>query len=58
MSASSLAMSVADNGHAYAMTAASSTLSPAAQLSETYGGLSQVYCSLICIVMCNKRLSF
>ena len=42
MAASSLSMAVADRGHGFAMTAAASSLSPAAMLAETFGGISQV----------------
>lgn len=42
MLASDLAMSVAHSGHLYAMALASSSLSPAAHLSEQFSGLSQV----------------
>lgn len=42
MAASSLSVAVADSGHTFAMTAAASSLSPAAMLSETFGGISQV----------------
>lgn len=42
MLASDLAMSVSHSGHLYAMALAASSLSPAAHLSEQFGGLSQV----------------
>ncbi|KAL9969305.1 hypothetical protein ACROYT_G021504 [Oculina patagonica] len=42
MLASDLAMSVSNAGHLYAMALAASSLSPAAHLSEQFGGLSQV----------------
>ena len=42
MAASDLATSVASSGHTYAMTAAASSLTPIAGLSELYFGLSQV----------------
>ena len=42
MSASSLAVNVANSGHNYAMTAASSCLSPSARLNELLTGMSQV----------------
>ncbi|XP_041378980.1 LOW QUALITY PROTEIN: presequence protease, mitochondrial-like [Gigantopelta aegis] len=41
MSASALAMSVADNGHTYAMSAAAATMTPAAELAEILAGLTQ-----------------
>lgn len=40
--ASDLSMSVSHSGHVYAMAQAASSLSPAAHLSEEFGGLSQV----------------
>lgn len=40
--ASDLAMSIADSGHAYAMTSASSSLTPAGRYGELFGGISQV----------------
>lgn len=43
MLASDLAMSVSHSGHLYAMALAASSLSPAARLSEQFGGLSQVF---------------
>ena len=48
MSASALAMSVADNGHIYAMSAAAATMNPAAELAEIFGGLTQVSVAYIC----------
>lgn len=42
MTASDLAMSLANSGHKYAMTHASSSLTPAAQRSEQFTGLTQV----------------
>lgn len=42
MLASDLSMSVSHSGHAYAMALAACSLSPAAHLSEQFGGLSQV----------------
>ena len=35
-------MSVAHSGHLYAMTRAAKNLTPAAQISELFGGMSQV----------------
>lgn len=40
--ASDFAMSIVDSGHSYAMTLASSSLTPSARLSEILGGLNQV----------------
>ncbi|KAK3738451.1 hypothetical protein QZH41_017087, partial [Actinostola sp. cb2023] len=42
MIASDLANSIAHSGHSYAMSLASSSLTPAAKLGELFGGLSQV----------------
>ena len=42
MLSSNLAISIADSGHRYAMMSASSGLSPAAQLTEMFSGLTQV----------------
>ena len=42
MAASNMAMSVSNSGHGFAMTASASQLSAAAQLSETFGGMTQV----------------
>ena len=47
MEASSLATDVSHSGHRYAMTASASSLSPAAMMAETYGGLSQVICIIV-----------
>ena len=49
MSASALAMSVADSGHTYAMSAAAATMNPAAELAEIFGGLTQVSITCICM---------
>lgn len=40
--ASDMAMSIADSGHAYAMSAAASSLTPAGRFGELFGGMSQV----------------
>ena len=40
--ATDLAMSIADSGHAYAMTTAASSLTPASRFGELFSGLSQV----------------
>ena len=42
MYASNMATSIADSGHLYAMMSSASSLSPAAQLSETFNGMTQV----------------
>ncbi|XP_072033741.1 presequence protease, mitochondrial-like isoform X2 [Amphiura filiformis] len=42
MSASDLAMSLANSGHAYAMKGASSSLTPVARLKQLMGGMTQV----------------
>lgn len=42
MAASGMAASVANTGHSFAVSASASRLSPAAELSELLGGLSQV----------------
>ena len=43
MYASNMATSIADSGHLYAMMSSASSLSPAAQLSETSSGTTRVY---------------
>lgn len=42
MAASDMASSLSNSGHSYAMKHSSAGLSPAAQLSETFGGVTQV----------------
>ena len=42
MMASSLSMDVANSGHSFAVSAAAASLTPTAQFSELYDGLSQV----------------
>ena len=42
MLAADLSNSIAQSGHSYAMSLASSSLTPAAKLGEMFGGLSQV----------------
>ena len=42
MAASNMAMSIASAGHNFAMAASASHLSPAARLSELFGGITQV----------------
>ena len=42
MSASDLAMSLANMGHAYAMKGAGSSLTPVGRLKEVMGGMTQV----------------
>ena len=46
--ASDMAMSIADSGHAYAMSAAASNLTPAGRFGELFGGMSQV--SIYCLM--------
>lgn len=43
MLAADMANSVADSGHAYAMSYSSRHLTPAAELAERFSGLQQVY---------------
>ena len=40
--ASDMAMSIADSGHAYAISSAASSLTPAGRFGELFGGISQV----------------
>ena len=42
MAATNMAMSIANAGHSFAMAASARDLSPAAHLSELFGGITQV----------------
>ena len=42
MAATNMAMSIANAGHSFAMAASARDLSPAARLSELFGGITQV----------------
>ena len=43
MAATNMAMSIANAGHSFAMAASARDLSPAAHLSELFGGITQVW---------------
>ena len=53
MAASNMALSVADGGHKYAISAASSPLTPTSMLAEMFDGMQQVcVCVCVCMYVC------
>ena len=53
MAASNMALSVADGGHKYAISAASSPITPTSLLAEMFDGMQQVcVCLCVCVRVC------
>ena len=47
MTANNMALSVADNGHRFAISVSSSPLTPSSVLGELLSGIQQVLCSML-----------